>query len=248
MHVGRTSTFAVGATIALVVVAGCGAAPGPAATDLPTSSDAASGAATDVTPTPSGASILEVECTTTGIKLAADTVTAQADGVHFLIGNSSGEEREFELDGVGGDAAPREATAAVWIVAPGAARARCQPLDGGADAAWVAFTVVDPAVMHVPDRVTCALMSSLIVDYAGNAPGLRGDPVEIARSHLRGVHDGDVVERAGYPDTDNPKVRVVRDGEVLAVVTYEPALGGGWHMSMFDSCSGANVMWDARGG
>ena len=253
MRGGRASAVALWATIA-ILAAGCdaptGAVPTGAAPSAPgvVASPSASGAVASPSaslPAATGAavSILEVECTTTGTRIGGDTVAAQPDGVHFRIRNTSGESLEFEVDGVGGDGAPAVEAIAVWLIAPGPARIRCQPLDGTVDANWTSFTVADPAGVYVADRVTCATSSTGIVDYAATAHGEQGDPVDIARRHLRGLRPGDVVEAAGYPATDVRKVRLVRGADVIVVVTFEPAQDGGWLRSMIDTCSDAGVTW-----
>jgi hypothetical protein len=200
-------------------------------------------AAPGASPSPAAGSVLDVECTKTGTTIGGASVAAQPDGVHFRIRNSSGEARGFEVDGVGGDNAPALEGTAVWIIAPGPARIRCQSLDPGADAEWAAFTVSDPAAVYVADGITCDVRSSGIIDYAQSAPGEQGDPVDIARRHLHGIRPGDLVERAGYPATEVRKVRVVRDANVIAVGTYAPAQDGGWLLSQVDTCSDAGLNW-----
>ena len=48
----------------------------------------------------------------------------------------------------------------------------------------------------------------------GSGPGVK--------DHLHGFEPGDVVDAAGYPEAETRQVRVVRDGESIAVVEFFP--------------------------
>jgi len=72
--------------------------------------------------------------------------------------------------------------------------------------------------------------------------GERGDPVDLAErdlprelGELGVIRRGDVVEPVGYPDVPG-RVRLVREGETLAVMAYRPDGSGGWHFGGVEYC------------
>jgi hypothetical protein len=81
-----------------------------------------------------------------------------------------------------------------------------------------------------------------ITDYVSGAKGEVGDPVELSRHHFQGLQAGDVVERAGYPGSAYPKVRVVRAGQVIALVKYRPDESGGWLRDQVSICDGSGLI------
>jgi hypothetical protein len=71
-------------------------------------------------------------------------------------------------------------------------------------------------------------------------PGARGedDPLAAAKGALAPyMRDGDVVERAGYPDAEAPTYRLVRAGETLATVSLFEDGAGGWLADTVTGCS-----------
>jgi hypothetical protein len=91
-------------------------------------------------------------------------------------------------------------------------------------------------------ELDCDTVSSGVVDFVPGAEGDMGDPVDLARATLEdatgGLQPSDVVERAGYPEWDEPIVRLVRDGEVVATIRYFEADGGGWLRDTTSMCDG----------
>jgi hypothetical protein len=79
---------------------------------------------------------------------------------------------------------------------------------------------VDPDGLYVPVGLDCASVVGEAGSYADGATGYTGDPVQIARDHLSGLEFDDLVERALYPESEQPVVRVVRDGAVVATVRF----------------------------
>ena len=69
-----------------------------------------------------------------------------------------------------------------------------------------------------------------VVDYIQGAAGETTDPLEAARKAVEGfgLEPDDVFERAGYPDTDVARVRMVRDGEPIAIVDLIDDGTGKW--------------------
>jgi hypothetical protein len=83
--------------------------------------------------------------------------------------------------------------------------------------------------------LSCRQRASMNIDYAADTGGLR-DPVKAARQALgKRIEAGDRVERV-RSSSSTPLVRVVRDGEVVAVVRFMAAENGGWLANQVDMC------------
>ena len=77
----------------------------------------------------------------------------------------------------------------------------------------------------------CPEQFSSVADYGPDARGETSDPLEAARKALEGygLESDDVFERAGYPEADIMRVRLVRAREPLAVVDLiDDGTGSGW--------------------
>ena len=103
------------------------------------------------------------------------------------------------------------------------------------------LTVIDPGGIWVDDRLTCADRSIGSIDYGEGAEGEHGDLVAAFRRHVTGLLPTDQVTPAGYPATDARKVRIVRDGSVVAVGTYEQREPGNWLLSSVEKCDSADI-------
>lgn len=170
-------------------------------------------------------------------------VKPRPDGVHIQFVNETGNDQEFSIEdpgegGMGADARQGKSTHVVDLH-PGRVLIACY--DGSTeDAGEVAKTsleVVDEDGVWVPARLTCR---AGFTGQAGYAPDARGDPTpfEAAQRALdRYVRAGDIVESAGYPDAETPVYRLVRAGEVLAIVDLENLGERGWLPSTVTGCS-----------
>ena len=71
------------------------------------------------------------------------------------------------------------------------------------------------------------------------AKGETSDPIEAARKAVEGyrLEADDVFERAGYPDAETVRVRLVRNGENLAVIDLMDDGTGKWLVGMVTGCS-----------
>ena len=175
--------------------------------------------------------------------IATPTVQAQADGVHLQVENTSGLPLDFGIeDGTGlaleGDSVPGANGAFTYDLPPGTYRFAC-------NASIVEFTVVDPAAHYVSPRRSCEAPGSGTTGSSDFAPGARGPvgPVlEVVRQELRGIEPSDVVELAGYlPAGSDRLVRVVRDGQVIAVVKATADGHEGWLLGPLQACPGSGV-------
>jgi hypothetical protein len=77
---------------------------------------------------------------------------------------------------------------------------------------------------------------SLIIDYAPDARGKPGDPLDLARAAVAGLQTGDVVERSDPAEVG--AVRIVRAGELVGNVTYASDETGGWLLDGGWLCGG----------
>ena len=197
--------------------------------------------------------VAEFTCDGTGtgtIAPSTATVDAQPDGVHVAVTNLAGERISFTVGGsedttmyvVGqGQADPGERTELVVAVPPGDAHVSCVVASkSGIDTAPVAdLKVADPSGSYFPLGMTCAMSSRPTKD----ATAFGGDPFEVTRQHLSGLEYDDAVERAGYPQSDKPIVRVRRNGDVVAMATFRDDGQGGWRIETLVTCANVPIEW-----
>jgi hypothetical protein len=182
-----------------------------------------------------------VVCTATGIRVETPTVAPQPAGIHFEIDNETDTERSFSLSGVDtglGFGAPPGTTAQVVDLGPGALTVGCDDPATEPDAGEP-IEIVDPEGIWVSTQLSCAEQFSSVADYIQGAQGETSDPLEAARKALEGygLEPDDIFEPAGYPEAEVAKVRLVRDGEPLAVVDLLDDGSGTWLVSTVTGCS-----------
>jgi hypothetical protein len=196
-------------------------------------------------PTPStGVQVVgSITCAPDGAHVTSP-VGVQADGVHFLViapedqtaivGDGLGNEPDEWLSGSG--------QAVSTLLGIGRYEVACR--DGETDEVApvrAPLEIVDPGGLWVEDRLRCADWSMGITDYAEGADGEHGDLVAALRRHVTGLRPGDLVTPAGYPATAAREIRVVRDGTVVAVATYEEREPGNWLLSAFAVCGNSGI-------
>lgn len=184
--------------------------------------------------------VAEFSCDSSGtITPSRSLVVAQADGVHVAITNTGDVPVSFSVGELGGDGAePGERIKTVWQLPPAQAQIGCSVVsDGGTGVASSAsLNVVDPAGAFVPAEFDCATVVGKSGSYPEGATGYTGDPVQIARDHVSGLEPDDTVERALYPESERPVVRVVRGGSVVATVAFFDDGHDGWLVDTFERC------------
>ena len=200
----------------------------PVASSVPARSD----------PTGAVSNVLTVTCTPTGTEADSLRAAIQQDGLHVHIRNTSGTDRTFDIEGVGGDSAPVDGLQ-VWRLSTGTTRFSCGP--AGSDP--VAVELVDPAGYYVSDAIDCASATSANFDHVENADGPKGDLLGVARQQIKGLRIGDQVEPAGYVGSLEPRVRVVNDGTTVAVAGYRSDGADGWLLTNTSVCAGSGISW-----
>ena len=186
--------------------------------------------------------VARVVCDENGARLETSSVRPQPDGIHFEIVNETGSERSVAIQnaqGTGtGMGVPAGTSTQVVDVEPGALTVSCTD-PATEPGAGEALEVVDEDGIWVSTRLGCAEQFSQVVDYIQGASGETTDPIEAAKKAVEGfgLEPDDVFERAGYPDTDTTRVRMVRDGEPIAVVDLIDDGTGKWLVSMVTGCS-----------
>lgn len=189
-----------------------------------------------------GSSTLEVTCLRDGTQLHTPVVEARSDGVHVRVDNLAGEG--VSINGLGWDF-EQGISEAVLSTPPGTLQIACWPYrdHNGKEPDAVGLKITDPDGHWIPTELDCGdgMISQSISDFAAGASGRKGDPVEIVRSALRGLEPGDAVERAAYPDQDEPVVRIVRRERVIGVAGLSRSEEGGYLFGGFSSCADARL-------
>ena len=251
----RSIGWWVAPLVIALVIAGCssvvpapGASPSgsnPSSSPTPATDPTAIPTAVSAPPSPSAVPSvappeLEVACAATATVIATPAVRALADGVHIHFTNTSGGPVQFSIgDSTGlallGDEVPAAGRTDVETLAPGGYRLTC----GGSP---VAFLIVDPDALHAPTARRCASEASGSIDHGSGAKGVSGSPVDIARTMIKGLRPGDLVEPGGYPEARGARlVRVIRGGDVIAVLVFESLATGRWLITATHLCSGTGL-------
>jgi hypothetical protein len=167
-------------------------------------------------------------------------VKPQTDGVHLEIVNETGADLTLVLPTMG-TGAPAGTSTQVVDLGPGEVTVACAAPEmlGDVEPPTAPLEVVDEDGIWVSTLLTCPEQFSSVTDYVVGARGETSDPLEAARKAVEGygLEPDDVFERAGYPDAEVARVRLVRDGEPLAVVDLVDDGTGKWLETMVTGCS-----------
>lgn len=170
------------------------------------------------------------------------TVMARRDGVHLAVDNRAGETAS--VNGLGIDVRVGE-TSHVVPAAPGRVGLACWPGSRHEQTPppTTSVRVVDPKGFWTSPTLECppgSGTSNQILDYAGDATGQQGDPVELFRQFRRRTRDlrkDDVFKLGGYPAASDPVVLVIRDGRTIARGHYRLGpIGDGLIVGSIEAC------------
>ena len=185
-------------------------------------------------------------CDEDGTRVETPAVKPQGDGIHFEIVNNAAGERSFSLTSAEGGGmglgAPPGTSSQIVDFGPGPLTVSCTDpaveVEGGKP-----LEIVDEDGIRVPTTLGCPDQFSQVVDYVAGAKGETSDPIEAARKAVEGyrLEADDVFERAGYPDAETVRVRLVRNGENLAVIDLMDDGTGKWLVGMVTGCSSSKA-------
>lgn len=195
---------------------------------------------------PVAAPFVEIVCTEDGgTRLWTPVVEAQPDGVHVDVENRAGEPTSFF--GLGNLDVGEGRHKAVITERPGRMKVACYPYsqhEGDAKPVKYDLELVDPKGHWASTELQCEtnLVEGSTLDYATPLPkGRSNDPVTVVEESVKGLHPGDVIETAGYPEAELPDVRVVRKEKVIAVYSLLEAEDGGLVLEGGSSCASAGL-------
>jgi hypothetical protein len=241
-------------TFALLASAGCGGEARDSDPRTPATTRAESVVATTASgPGSTLADLARVSCDGETTRVLTPRVRPQRDGIHVRFENDAGHPLSYSIkaargDGSGADV-PLNGVDAVVALPPGELTIACfdprSPADPS-DEEGARIEAVDAREIWTPTLLssTCETAVSTIADYPVGAAGERGSTEEVARRFLEKqdvLEAGDVVEKAGYPEQEQQVVRLVRDGETLAVLDFLSDGDGGWLLSTTNACSGIRL-------
>ena len=154
-------------------------------------------------------------------------VAAHPDGVHIQIDNRLGKGAPYYYANPGGFSAslPKGKSNQEALLPPGTAKIRCSPLRYYEEH-FASFEVVEGDSGYRSPELECKpgavpRSGGIVASGADSEFELISyrDTVEEAREYYKkGLKEGDVLEKAGYPKARDPipTVRVVRNGKVIA--------------------------------
>lgn len=123
----------------------------------------------------------------------------------------------------------------------------CSPVsaDGTDTSPTAHLRVEDPSGSYVSAELECATGEAYGSggDYGEATTGFAGDPVRVVRDHVSGLEFDDLIERAEYPESQVPVIRVVRDGAVVGKVTLRDDGSGGRLDDTVEGCGGTRFGW-----
>lgn len=176
-----------------------------------------------------------------GVEVVTPEVQPVEDGVHLAVSSSTARdvqilEPERLLEWRVSLQAGETRRLVLPDLPPGTYRVYCLP---AAPEAYGSLRVVDPdGLWHAPD-LDCPA-GALRVEFGVRGTAGLADPIDAVRA-FAGVEPSDVVEYAGYPLASDG-VRIVRAGEVIALVRLDRAERGGWVVSSVESCPGSGPL------
>lgn len=188
-------------------------------------------------------SVAVIECLADGsTSVVTPNVLVRPDGVHVKV--VSHLDEPASINGWGFDVDPGTSRH-VSGKAPGTIETACWPFSehgSGVEPRTLPIEVLDPDDTYVDGEVACdGNAMSWIADYF-TAPDREAGrvPLDVARAGLRGVEADDEIRYAGYPAAEDPGVVVVRDGVVVASVSFA-RFDGEWSSPGGTICEDADI-------
>jgi hypothetical protein len=79
------------------------------------------------------------------------------------------------------------------------------------------------------------------IDYFAEPAGEKGNPEDIARRTVSGIESGDEILTVGDAQEDAREIGVVRDGKLIAKLSYMLAQNGGWYLDGYTACESSGI-------
>ncbi|HYH49437.1 MAG TPA: hypothetical protein VEG38_07800 [Acidimicrobiia bacterium] len=191
---------------------------------------------------------VDVHCTTDGVALDRDRVTASGDGVHLRVANTVGGEALLVADPVTENPTvriPPGTSTVVLLAPPGKVRLRCEPPGPQPEHPSVTMTVEDPYGFYrsidVPAALGCEPDATVALHDAA-----WGVTARAAADAYAAALDGQVrvTEGNGYPDHERQQFLVHVDGSGRGTLDAHPDLHPelGWRFrASYDTVCSARV-------
>jgi hypothetical protein len=223
-HTGMRSLMA--SVLAVVLATGCGQSAGGPSKRAATAEQLPA--------------VARIACTTGGTQLLTPAVRPQSDGLHVMLSQNGGPPATLNSERAGGwKPGPRPF---VITLPPGQSHLGCMSMaDWNADPprhhGWVRLRIVDQDRQWVDDRPAGASCSTGSLDYTATATGAAPAMLAALAGKALQASPGDLVERAGYRRQRPIEYRLVRDGVVRGLATYDSDGYGGWLLDSVVRCS-----------
>ncbi len=78
------------------------------------------------------------------------------------------------------------------------------------------------------------------IDYAPDARGQKGEPIDLTKAALSGLREADTLTRVGGSGTA-PQVVITRDGQEIGRVQFAQDAHGGWLLGQATLCGGLGL-------
>ena len=189
---------------------------------------------------------LDVVCHEDGsTELLNHSVRALADGVHIRVDNRAGES--VSLIGVALDFS-EGITEQEAHTPPGETRVACWPYSKHTDPEPERQLIVthDPDGYWTAGELECPrdkFIADHILDYVSDGSGTHGEPEDLARTMMDGIDEDDTISTVGYPEAEPREVAVERDGETIALLSFDSAQKGGWFLGGYSTCDSSGIKY-----
>lgn len=79
------------------------------------------------------------------------------------------------------------------------------------------------------------------VDFAPDARGPKGDPIDLAKAALSGLRGTDILTRVAGLDSTSAQIVITRDGQEIGRVQFDQDPDGGWLLGQAVLCGGLGL-------
>jgi hypothetical protein len=194
-------------------------------------------------------------CDGAAASLSAPAVRALPDGVHVAAVRKDGSSAEADIWIKDDDtstvethwmSAPEGTTvhgATALVLAPGEYLLTC-PDASPADGTGAEILVTDPDGLWKRGSIDCEGGGGVTGGGGGERPASPDEAIAHLRSVVLNFHPDDVLEPAGYPDAPSGRIRLVRDGRLMAAWSVTGS-GGSVGITSMEHCPDADIAYRA---